>query len=91
MASKILRKILGALGLSIVVGLIEAFIVMSTFRTIATMIHPALLPPYLATHFITLMRLNAQTLFIIVFIIGWVGAFIALLAIVGLLIILGFD
>jgi uncharacterized membrane protein YkvI len=91
MGSKISRKILRALGLSIVVGLIEALIVASTLGTIVTMIHPERLPPQFATQFIPLMRLNAQTLFITIFIIGWIGAFVGFLAIVGLLLILGFD
>ena len=93
MGSKISRKILRALGLSIVVGLIEALIVASTLGTIVTMIHPERLPPQFATQFIPLMRLNAQTLFIFIFIfiIGWIGAFIGFLAIIGLLLTLGFD
>jgi uncharacterized membrane protein required for colicin V production len=91
MGCGISRKILGALGLSIAVGLIEAFIVTSTLSTIVTMIHPERLPPQLATQFVTLIRLDAQTLFIIIFIIGWIGAFVEFLAIIVLLLILGFD
>jgi hypothetical protein len=91
MGSKISRKILGALVLSIAVGLIEALIVTSTFSTFVKMIHPEQLPPQLATQFAILIRLDAQALFIIIFIVGWIGAFIGFLAIIVLLLILGFD
>ena len=91
MGSGISRKILGALGLSIVVGLIEAFIVTSMLSTISRIIFPGLLPPQLAAQFVSLIRLDAQTLFVIIFIIGWMGAFVEFLAVIGLLIILGFD
>lgn len=87
MGSKIARKILGALGLSIIVGLIEAIIVTFTLSTILTILHIPHLPP----QFATLIRLDTQILFITIFVIGWVVSFVGLLAIIALLLILGFD